>query len=110
MTREYDIKNAAWDYFQDLDSHHFHLLPHCNSQTDAFEAGAKWADEHPYLSEEEQVGFGGLGMMWQKKHLIDKACEWLEQHKENYDMYDAWNGDYVNFKSLIIDFRKAMEE
>lgn len=47
MSREYDIKNAAWDYFQDLDSHHFHLLPHCNSQTDAFEAGAKWADEHP---------------------------------------------------------------
>lgn len=76
----------------------------------SFEEGAKWADSHPNLSEEEQVGIGGLGMMWQKKHLIDKACEWLEQHKENYDMYDAWNGDYVNFKSLIIDFRKAMEE
>lgn len=41
MTREYDIKNAAWDYFQDLDSHHFQILPHCNPQTDAFEAGAK---------------------------------------------------------------------
>lgn len=45
-----------------------------------------------------------------KKNLLDKACAWLEQHQESYDMYDAWSGDYVNFKSLIIDFRKAMEE
>ena len=42
--------------------------------------------------------------------MIDKACEWLQQHQESYDMYDAWSGDFVNFKSLIIDFRKAMEE
>lgn len=58
MTREYDIKNAAWDYFQDLDSHHFQILPHCNPQTDAFEAGAKWADET----------------------MIDKVCEWLREY------------------------------
>jgi hypothetical protein len=45
-----------------------------------------------------------------KKKLLDKSCAWLEQHQESYDMYDAWRGDYVNFKSLIIDFRKAMEE
>ena len=44
------------------------------------------------------------------KTLLDKACAWLEQHQESYDMYDAWSGDYVNFKSIIIDFRKAMEE
>ena len=35
----------------------------------AFIEGAKWADEHPNLSEEEQVGMGGLGMIWQKKTL-----------------------------------------
>ena len=54
----------------------------------AFEAGAEWADET----------------------MIEKACKWLEQHQEDYNMYDAWRGDYVNFQSLIIDFRKAMEE
>lgn len=54
----------------------------------SFEEGAEWADET----------------------MIEKACKWLEQHQEDYDMYDAWRGDYVNFKSLIIDFRKAMEE
>lgn len=97
MTRENDIRNAAWEYFQDLDTHHFYLLPHCNSQTDAFESGAKWADEHPYLSEEEQVGIGGLGMMWQKKHLIDKACSYLYAKS-------SMSGSEIN------SFKKAMEE
>lgn len=54
----------------------------------SFEEGAKWAD----------------------KTMIEKACQWLEKHQEDYNMYDAWSGDYVSFKSLIIDFRKAMEE
>lgn len=54
----------------------------------SFEEGAKWAD----------------------KTMVERACQWLEQHQEDYNMYDAWSGDYVSFKSLIIDFRKAMEE
>lgn len=49
-------------------------------------------------------------MHYAEKTTIERACAWLEHHKESYDMYDAWRGDYVNFKSLIIDFRKAMEE
>ena len=54
----------------------------------AFEEGAKWAD----------------------KTMIDKACEWLEQHKEDYNKYDAWRGEYVDFNALITDFKKAMDE
>jgi hypothetical protein len=84
MSREYDIKNAAWDYFQDLDSHHFHLLPHCNSQTDAFKAGAKWAD----------------------KTMIEKACKWLEE-KNKMCMYEL---GMILGKDFIEDFKKAMEE
>lgn len=42
--------------------------------------------------------------------MIDKDCAWLEQHQEIYDLVDACCGDYMNFKSFIIDFRKAMEE
>ena len=52
-----------------------------------FEEGAKWAD----------------------KTMIEKACKWLEQHQEDYNVYDAWRGDYINLPSLIIDFRKAMK-
>ena len=58
------------------------------NRNSAFEEGAKWAD----------------------KTMIEKACEWLEQFQEDYEVYDAWNGDYVSFKSHIIDFREAMEE
>ena len=50
------------------------------------------------------------GVRFADKTMIEKACKWLEQHQEDYNMYDAWRGDYINFKSLIIDFRKAMEE
>ena len=50
------------------------------------------------------------GAKWADETMIEKACKWLEQHQEDYNMYDAWRGDYVNFQSLIIDFRKAMEK
>lgn len=49
-------------------------------------------------------------MYYAEKAIIEKACDWLEHHQESYEMYDSWKGDYVDFKSLIIDFRKAMEE
>lgn len=115
MKREQEIRQASIEYTignrpMCIGGGAFSEIADELNRNKSFEEGAKWADEHPYLSEEEQVGFGGLGMMWQKKHLIDKACEWLEQHNEDYNMYDAWSGDYVSFKSLIMDFRKAMEE
>ena len=86
MTREYDIKNAAWDYFQDLDSHHFHLSPHCNSQTDAFEAGAKWAD----------------------KTMIEKACKWLDNNKHLHKEL-SFGSLSTDWNKFIKEFKKAME-
>lgn len=75
----------------------------------------EWADEHPCMSEEEQVGMGGLGMIWQKKHLINKACEWLKD--ELYDIEDNTQRGGVDIRSkcyftsgdLIEHFRKAMQ-
>ena len=45
-----------------------------------------------------------------EQKLIEKACEWWEQRQGDYDLYDIWNNDYVSFKSVIMDFRKEMEE
>ena len=87
MTREEEIAVAFYDYRDALKLSTFGDFEYIDIQ-EAFEEGAKWAN----------------------KTMIEKACKWLEQHQEDYDMYDAWRGDYVNFKSLIIDFRKAMEE
>lgn len=90
MTREEEIKYASKDYVNYLlDKQEYHNENYTEDDIRlAFEKGAKWAD----------------------KTMIEKACKWLEQHQEDYNMYDAWRGDYINFTSLIIDFRKAMKE
>ena len=87
MRREKQIAVAFNDYRDALKLSTFGDFEYIDIQ-EAFEEGAEWADET----------------------MIEKACKWLEQHQEDYNMYDAWRGDYVNFQSLIIDFRKAMEE
>ena len=71
MTREEEIRKQASKYGEPE-----YLLQAPNILgMQGFIQGATWADKHPYLSEEEQVGLGGLGIMWQKKHLIDTACK-----------------------------------
>lgn len=65
----------------------------------------EWADEHPNLSEEEQVGMEGLGMVWQKKHLINKAIDIL------IDMAnDGCLIDIHNHEEFEKQFRKIIEE
>lgn len=100
MTREEQIKKQANIYIghpQDLEED----ICITNMRNDFIE-GAKWADEHPNISEEEQIGMGGLGMTWQKKALIDKACEWLLSQEEMIG---------ISFENDFIErFKKAMEE
>lgn len=92
MTREEQIKQASIEYTirnapMCIGGDAFSEIIDERNRNRAFEEGAKWAD----------------------KTMIEKACKWLEQHQEDYDMYDAWLGNYVNFKAFIIDFRKAMK-
>ena len=93
MTRKEEIRQASIEYTlknrpKCIGGDSFAEMADELNRNPAFEEGAKWAD----------------------KTMIEKACEWLEQFQEDYEVYDAWNGDYVNFKSHIIDFREAMEE
>ena len=90
MTRKEQIKYASKDYVNYLlDKQEYHNENYTEDDIrQTFEKGAKWAD----------------------KTMIEKSCKWIEQHQEDYNMYDAWRGDYINFASLITDFRKAMED
>lgn len=119
MTREEQIKKQADIYTDDASNYAEWSDDGGWSETNdialvekAFVEGAKWADKHPNLSEEEQVGMGELGMMWQKKHLIEKACEWLQENVNKYSyVIKIENTKYrkVHFTdSLIEDFSKAM--
>lgn len=111
MTREEEIIEAGIDYTMSV-------RPMCvgglafeeeirqMNRNKSFEEGAKWADSHPNLSEEEQVGIGGLGMMWQKQALIKKTCEWLDSVNTDYYI----DSGIFQMNELISDLRKYLEE
>ena len=59
---------------------------------------------HPRFAD-KRVGFID-GAEWMQKKMVEKACEWLDEHWNDYfsenDDFNGWN--------MISDFRKAMEE
>lgn len=57
----------------------------------------------------EKIEFRGHEMTGQKKHLIDKACEWLTKHLYDYDHIEGYEV-FRDVNSFVKDFRKAMEE
>lgn len=71
--------------------------------------GAKWADEHPNLSEEEQVRMGELGMEWQKQALIKKVCKYLKDNIDK-DLIIYCNYTWKSRDEFIDNLIKAMEE
>ena len=130
MTRKEEIKNASIEYTLKnrpncICGDAFAEMADELNRNPAFEEGAKWADENPnknlvYTKKELlDMGFGfdlngnistpqeieertKKYINYRKAKWIEEACKWLEQHQEDYDMYDAWE--------FIIDFRKAMEK
>lgn len=137
MTREEEIRQASIEYTMEnapkcIGGDAFSEVMNGMNRNHAFEEGAKWADKNPrpqtiaeYLYKEKGYPISLNGEIptfeetmkdvqtyndYKAKQWLEKACKWLEQHQEDYDDYDAWKGDYVNFTSLIIDFRKAMEK
>lgn len=100
MTREEEIKNEAA-----LNYPFIAISAQEKLESEAFVKGAQWADEHPCMSEEEQVGMEGLGIVWQKKHLINKAIDILIDFSNDGCLIDIHN--YEEFEK---QFRKVMEE
>jgi len=81
MKREEEIKQEAYRRYCNDPSVTFNIQCLC------FESGAKWAD----------------------KTMIDKACEWLEKHVEDFMPPTNSLHDY-NTCELIHFFKKAMKE
>lgn len=90
MTREEQIKQAGIEYTYRnrpmcIGGGAFSEMVDEMNRNKPFEEGAKWADAT----------------------MIEKACEWLRQHHEDYYQYDAWGGECVNLTTLIQDFKKS---
>ena len=64
-----------------------------------------------HLAEVEAKGLFKAGAKWQKEQLIEKACEWLKEHKEHplIGCEDPCLSGYLT-KEFIEEFKKAMEE
>ena len=58
-----------------------------------------------------QLAFGDFinGAEWADKTMIEKACEWVENHIFDFPWYDNEHGDFSS-KDVANALRKAMEE
>ena len=50
-----------------------------------------------------------VAAQWADKTMIDKACEWVENHIFDFPWYDNEHGDFSS-KDVANALRKAMEE
>ena len=62
---------------------------------------------HPHFPD-RRAGFID-GAQWMQKTMIDKACEWVENHIFDFPWYDNEHGDFSS-KDVANALRKAMEE
>lgn len=84
----------------------------------AFEDGAKWADEHPNLYNNEKyhtVKVSDLDRLYKKLESYEKyfdiACAWLEGRDTEMEyLYSEDGYTFFDNEKFINDFRKAMEE
>lgn len=51
------------------------------------------------------------GAMWADETMIEKACEFIKKHHQDYSFWDSEEYELVfETDKFIEDFRKAMEE
>lgn len=123
MSREKEIIEASIDYTMRnrpnvLSGDRFSEEMKIFNRNKHFEEGAKWADEHPNLYNNEKyhtVKVSCLDALNEKAQkydtLLDKACKWMECI--DFEMEYQYSDDGFTFfdaDKFINDFRKAMEE
>lgn len=114
------IRKAMYDYHQFIIYEYYKEEPVSNDLKVALEDYAyqvaydlshDWLKENATWDEVETAV--KLGAQWQKRQLIDKACEWLRQHmktlpellNKDFTKHTLWKRD-----EIIDKFRQAMEE
>ena len=126
MTRAKEITKEAKKFAKEIDDWEI-----AEDVQDAFEQGARWADEHPKqieisLEDIEELAKEVVPDDWvkrqdtlwemirrnQRAQFIDKACEWIraELDKEEELHYIHVHGfDKERREVFLEDFRKAMK-
>jgi hypothetical protein len=121
MTREKQIRQAGIEYTiknrpMCIGGGAFSEVVDEMNRNHAFEEGAKWADEHPNLYNNEKyhtVKVSCLDELARKAALydefLDKACEWIKNNKSSYKVW-SFGSLHTDWDKFIREFRKAMEE
>lgn len=63
-------------------------------------------EKQPWLTPEQALRAVEIA----RKEVIDKACEWLENHNDYQRVLDNGRGVIFDMTQCVTDFRKAMEE
>lgn len=111
---EYTMKNKPNVLAGDMFSEEMKIF----NRNKHFEKGAKWADEHPNLYNNEKyhtVKVSDLDRLYKKLELYEKyfdiSCAWLEGRDSEMEyLYSVDEFVFFDNEKFINDFRKAMEE
>lgn len=123
MSREKEIIEAGIEYTMKnrpnvLSGDRFSEEMREFNRSRVFEEGAKWADEHPNLYNNEKyhtVKVSDLDRLYKKLELYEKyfdiACAWLEGRDSEMEYQYSEDGyTFFNTEKFKNDFRKAMED
>lgn len=112
MTRGEEIHKAAEEF---AFSNKTETSDYHNAMND-FYYGAKWADEHPNLYNDEKyhtVKVSYLDELVRNtvlyEEFLEKACEWIENNKSSHQVW-CFGSFITDWEKFIREFRKAMEE
>lgn len=130
MTREEEIINQSHKYRLSNPSKNKDFTYNGTDLEEAYESGAKWADEHPHKPTREEIlkelrahkeyterfytlmgqippieQLAVLYMEEGSKQTIEKAVNWLSL---NGELYGGFNPGKLN--DLVVAFKKSMEE
>ena len=93
------------EYWKGKETNPIEFLSHFRCTTEPIGGGTEYDADGELVDYDAAVTAIAIA----KKDIINKACEWLEQHKDDYFDYEPWKDVYVDFNALITDFKKAMQ-
>lgn len=104
-SRAYQVSKAALEYYNE------HYQDKDVDLTDAFEYGAKWADEHPNSNGKELLYVAQKTAERTKKEVINNALEFINEYFYEHPHCNCLicTESFESLEDFIDNFKKAME-
>jgi Rad3-related DNA helicase len=105
-SRAYQVSKAALEYYNE------HHQDKDINLTDAFEEGAKWADEHSNSNGKELLYVAQKTAERTKKETINNALKFINDYFYEHPNCNCLicTESFESLEEFICDFKKAMDE